>query len=120
LGNFNGATKILGKLWFSALVNVKKEYKKEKGTGCLQYKSGWRLAPPKGCATYNGKKLPFLFLFCSFLGKLKALSQALQTLGRVLQPFPHSMAAFNFDADFHELEEIAKRALFQIEKQEPT
>lgn len=23
--------------------------------------------------------------------------------------------AFNFDADFHELEEIAKRALFQIE-----
>jgi hypothetical protein len=26
--------------------------------------------------------------------------------------------SFNFDADFHELEEIAKRALFQIENAE--
>ena len=28
--------------------------------------------------------------------------------------------ALNFDADFHELEEIAKKALFQIETEEQT
>ena len=28
--------------------------------------------------------------------------------------------ALNFDADFHELEEIAKKALFQIENEEQT
>jgi hypothetical protein len=45
------------------------------------------MAPLKGCVTYNGKNLPFLFLFSSFLVKLKALAQALQKLGSALQPF---------------------------------
>jgi hypothetical protein len=35
------------------------------------------VAPPKGCATHNGKKLQFLFMFCSFLAKFGAIAQAL-------------------------------------------
>ena len=75
------------------------------------------MAPLKGCAPPNGKKLQFIFLFSSFLAKLKALAQALQTLGRALQPFLLSVAALNFDADFHELEEITKRALGAVESE---
>jgi hypothetical protein len=68
------------------------------------------MAPLKGCASYNGKKLQFLFLFSSFLTKLKIIAQALQTLGGALHPFI-SKVTLNFDADFHELEEITKCAL---------
>jgi hypothetical protein len=78
------------------------------------------VAPPKGCATHNGRKLQFLFLFQSFLAKLKDLAQALQTLRTELQPFLSGVAAFNFDADFHELEEITKKALFEIESRKQT
>jgi hypothetical protein len=52
------------------------------------------MAPLKGCASPNGKKLPFLFLFFSFLAKLKEIAQALQTLGSSLQPFLFILAAF--------------------------
>jgi hypothetical protein len=45
------------------------------------------MAPPKGCAPPNGKKLLVLFLFSHFLAKLKALAQALQILERALKPF---------------------------------
>ena len=74
------------------------------------------MAPLKGCAAPNGKKPPFLFLFYSFLVKLKALARAMQTLGRALQPFLPSTTR-NFDADFHELEEITRRALGAVESE---
>ena len=36
--------------------------KKKKGEDKIQYKGAGAVAPPKGCATYNGKKLLVLFL----------------------------------------------------------
>jgi len=32
-----------------------------------QYKCNWEVAPPKGCASPNGKKLLVLFLFSYFI-----------------------------------------------------
>jgi hypothetical protein len=51
------------------------------------------MAPPKGCATHNGKKLQFLFIFCSFLAKLEPQAQALKKFGRPLQHFLFGIAA---------------------------
>ena len=76
------------------------------------------MAPLKGSAVHNGKKPPFLFLFSSFLVKLKALAQALQTFGRTLQSFLNQVL-FSFDAYFLELEEIIKRALLEVETEAP-
>jgi hypothetical protein len=45
--------------------------------GKKQYRFVNIMAPPKGCATHNREKLPFLFLFSGFLGKLNGLAQAL-------------------------------------------
>ena len=75
------------------------------------------MAPLKGCAVPNGKKLPFLFLFSSFLAKLKALAQALQKLGRAMPSFLNQVL-LSFDAYFLELEEIIKRALLEVETEE--
>jgi hypothetical protein len=80
-----------------------------------RYKGVTGMAPPKGCATYNGKKLPVSFSVLCFLVKLNAIVQALQTLGKELQPFLLGVAAFNFDPDFQADEEITKRTLFQVE-----
>ena len=63
------------------------------------------------------KKLQFLFLFSSFLSKLKIIAQALQTRGGALHPFLRKVT-LNFDADFHELEEITKRAFLEVETEE--
>jgi len=65
-------------------------------------------APPKGCASYNGQKLPFLFLFYSFLTKLRSLVRTL----------PLGASASNFDAKFHELQEITMRPLSEIDSEE--
>jgi hypothetical protein len=73
------------------------------------------VAPPKGCATYNGKKQPVSFYVLCFLVKLNVTAQALQTLGMELKPFLLCVTALNFDADFYDLEEITKRALQKVE-----
>ena len=75
------------------------------------------MAPPKGCAPPNGKKLLVLFLFCSFLGKLKALVQALQTIGASLQPLPLGDSALSFNADSLKLKKGQKEALLEISKE---
>lgn len=75
------------------------------------------MAPLKGCAAPNGKKLLFLFLFCSFLAKLKALVQALQTSGAYLQPLPLGALALSFNADSRKLKKGQKEALLEISKE---
>jgi hypothetical protein len=75
------------------------------------------LAPPKGCATHNGKKLQFLFLFFRFLSKNKDLVQTLQALEGFFQSFLLRVFAFNFDANCTEPEEISNRVLLQVERE---
>jgi hypothetical protein len=83
----------------------------------LLYKLVNIMAPLKGCATHNGKKLPFLFLFCSFLAKLKALAQALQTFDAPLQPLPLGALALSLNADSLKLKKYQKEALIEISKE---
>jgi hypothetical protein len=75
------------------------------------------MAPLKGCATHNGKKLSFLFLFSSFLVKLKALAQALQTIGASLQPLPLGALALSLNADSLKLKKYQKETLLEISKE---
>jgi hypothetical protein len=91
--------------------------KKEKIMKRLQqHKSNWEVAPSKGCATYKAKKLPVIFLFCRFLAKLSCPVRTLKAIGASLRPFPFGVSAFNFDANYRKLQEIAKRALLEVGK----
>jgi len=55
----------LGNFRFTRSAFTKEEnlQKKKDGMIFFQYERGSRLAPPKGFAAYNGKKLPVIFLF---------------------------------------------------------
>jgi hypothetical protein len=72
------------------------------------------VAPSKGCATHKAKKLPVIFLFYRFLAKLSYPVRTLKTIGASLPPFQVGVSAFNFD--INELQEITKRALFEVGK----
>ena len=59
-----------------------------------------------------------LFLFCSTRSEVSVLNQKQVEAAAVMLQIFLSGIAFNFDADFHELEEITKRALLQIEQED--
>jgi hypothetical protein len=60
----------------------------------------------------------FLFFLCSSSEVFFLKQKEIEVAAIMMRIFLAGLA-FNFDADFHELEEITKRALLQVEAEEP-